>query len=502
MRVGNWNRAAVLLLAAALSGCATENINPVTGKRIYAPISASTEASSGRKAGDEIIAQYGVYQDPELAAYVDRVGQALAKNVVRKNVKYTFTILDDDGINAFALPGGYVYVTRGTLNFANSEAELAAILGHEIGHVDAFHFRRKERDTVSGVLSVLLRHSSTDADDLAMAQELAEKSTKSSAYSRENELEADALSIHYLALAGYDPQAMVVALHTEDAKSKLDDGGMKGNPVAHDIFAMDQSHPATPDREARAQEAVKATAAKNIVPAPASDAETAASPQLGATHKTDRDAYLAAIDGMAFGADPAEGTVEGRRVVNTVFGFSFEAPEGFDLWTDRDGVFGVGRNAVLILEAADGNLNKSMVTYVQTMMEKTTVDNVRPLDLDMYRGASGTVTMDPFVVRLAAIQDHDYNVYRLMYIAPRRALGDLDAGFVDSMKSFRPLKAGEAKPKPTPRIRIVTVASGDTVNSLAERMAVQEKKVEWFRMLNGLEAGAEVKAGDKVKVVE
>jgi predicted Zn-dependent protease len=147
-------------------------------------------------------------------------------------------------------------------------------------------------------------------------------------------------------------------------------------------------------------------------------------------------------------------------------------------------------------------LNKSMVTHVQSMMEKTTVANVRPLELEIYRGATGTVAMDPFALRLGAIQDNDYNVYQLTYVASRRAFDDLDAGFIDSMKTLRPLKAGEAKPKPPLRIRIVTVASGDTVQSLAERMTVQEKKLEWFRVLNGLAAGDEVKAGDKVKVVQ
>src|SRR5258708_7344878 len=125
MRAGIWNGAAALLLAAALSGCAAENVNPVIGKTIYPLVSAATEANYGQKANDQMIAAYGVYKDDAaLTAYVDRVGQALAKNVVRKDVKYTFTILDDDEINAFALPGGYICITRGALNFANSEAEL------------------------------------------------------------------------------------------------------------------------------------------------------------------------------------------------------------------------------------------------------------------------------------------------------------------------------------------------------------------------------------------
>jgi predicted Zn-dependent protease len=487
-----WSSAAALLLAAALSGCAG-NVNPVTGKAINPWISAGTEAYYGEKLNTEIIAEYGLYTHPGLNAYVSRVGQVLAQQTVRKDIKYTFTILDEDQINAFALPGGYVYVTRGALEFANSEAELAAMLGHEIGHIDAFHFTAHERDRTSGVLSVLLRHTSTNADDLALARDLAEKSRRGSAYSQAQEFEADALGIHYMQLAGYDPQAMVSMLRTDHAKSALDDDGMKGNPVAHEIFALDESHPATPAREARAQEAVKVEEAKNPIPAP------------GAGPKIDRDAYLAAIDGLAFGTDPREGVVEGRRLVNAIRGFSFEAPEAFDLWTDRGGAFGVGNNALLILEIDQAPGAQSMVTYVRTSIaEKQQVNNVRPIEIDGFRAATGTVNMEPFVVRVAALRDSGTSnrLYKLMYVTPRRAFNELDGGFIQSLKSFRPLDKAEAVPKPAPRLKILTVKSGDTVQSLAARMAVPDRKLEWFRVLNALGAADVVQAGDKVKLVE
>jgi predicted Zn-dependent protease len=509
MRFGIWNRAAAVLLAVALSGCAAENVNPVTGKTIFTPVSAATEAYYGKKANDKMIADHGIYQDRGLTAYVDRVGQALAKNVVRKSVHYTFTILDDDDINAFALPGGYVCITRGALDFANSEAELAGILGHEIGHVDAFDFHRGDGNSVRAVLSVLLRHAGKSAVDLAMAQKLADQPAKSAAYSQEQEFNADALGIHYMALAGYDPQAIVGLLRTEDAKAKLDDGEMKGNPVAHDILALDQSHPATPAREARAAEAVKLEAAKNAVSAADAGAQTATAPQTAtgpqtaAGPKTDRDAYLAAIDGMTFGADPGDGTVEGRRLVNATRGFSFEAPEDFDLWAGHHGAFGVGRDAILVIKSTDDYAGQSLVTYVRSsLMEKMHVGDVRPLEISGYRGATGVVVAGPFVIRLGAVHDRGNHLYKLLYMAPRSAFYDLDAGFLDSLKSFRPLEGAEATPKPALHIHIVTVASGDTVNSLAARMAVKEKKAEWFRVLNGLAAGDAVKAGDKVKLVE
>jgi predicted Zn-dependent protease len=486
MQFGIRSRVAALFLAAALSGCA-QSINPVTGKSINPWVSTATETFYGQQLHAKMVASHGAYQDAALSAYVDRVGQALAKNVVRKDLKYTFTILDDDDINAFALPGGYVYITRGALNYSNSEAELAAVLGHEIGHVDAFHFNRRnaERDDLKSLLAVLVRRSSHDQDELAVAQQLADESKKASGYSQDQEFEADALGIHYMALAGYDPQGMVAALRTEDAKMKLDDGGMKGNPIAHDIFALDQSHPATPEREARA------VAAANVaVLAP------------GTGPKTDRDAYLAAIDGMTFGADTADGTVEGRRFVNTDFGFGFEAPEDFDLWTGHGGGFGIGRNAMLVIETTEEYTGQSLVTYVQSMADDVSIGSVHPLDIDGYRGATGVAHVDPFIIRVGAVHDRDKHLYKLMYVAHRSAFDDLDPGFLESLKSFRPLDGDEARPRPAPRLSIVTVAGGDTVKILAARMALKEQKLEWFRLLNGLAASDEVKPGDKVKLVE
>ncbi len=231
-------------------------------------------------------------------------------------------------------------------------------------------------------------------------------------------------------------------------------------------------------------------------------------PAPGVSPKTEREAYLAAIEGMTFGADPREGMVEGHRLVNAVLGFSFEAPEGFDIWTDRGGAFGVGPNAALILEADQApdaqSGAQSMVTYVQTSIaDEMPVANVRPLEIDGYRGATGTVAMDPFMIRVGAVRDGGTGnrLYKLMYVTPRRTFNQADAGFLESLKSFRPLAGAEAKPNPAPELHVVTVAAGDSVESLAGRMAVADKKLEWFRVLNGLAAGDEVKPGDKVKLV-
>jgi predicted Zn-dependent protease len=520
MQARIWGRAARRLLAttltaalaAALAACATQDINPVTGKPIYAPTSLEKEERSGAEAREELVAQYGVYQNPALTAYVDRVGQSLARFVVRKSVHYTFTILDDDDINAFSLPGGYVYITRGALNFANSEAELAATLGHEIGHIDAFHFHHHDDDPMGPILGVLLRHAGSDAASLAVAKKMEEEASRTAPYSQAQEYEADALGMHYMALAGYDPQGMVATLRSAEAKEKLDIGAMQDNALARDIYDMDQSHPATPDRIARAEAAVKSAATSASVapvpataPAPTTAAAPASTPNAPATagRQSGRDAYLAAIDGMDYGPNPANGTVEGRRLVNAALGFSFEAPTGFNLWTGHDGAFGVGRNAVLVFDTVPAPADPSLATYVQSsIMKEVPVSEVRALDLADGRGATGIARAEIIDVRLAAIQAGGNRIHRLLYVTPHNTFTELDPEFLASLKSFRPLSGAEAKPRPAQHLRIVTVAKGDTIATLAARMGVKDEKQAWFRALNGLADGDTLKPGDKVKLVE
>lgn len=477
--------AATLACAAALAGCS--NVNPVTGKTIYTPFTPTLETYYGSKAHEEMIDDRGAYtEDADLTAYVNRVGQAVAKGAVRRGIDYTFTILDSDDINAHALPGGYVYITRGALAFANSEAEVAALLGHEIGHVDAFHFRKKKHDTMNVLLSVLLRNSSTGANEIELAEKLVAASSGSSVYSQDQEYEADALGIHYMAAAGYDPQAMIGMMRTDEAKTRLDGDEVKGNAVAREILSLNLSHPQTPDRMARATEAAKTSP---ISPA-------------GNPAGVDRDAYLAAVDGMMFGPDPAEGTIEGRQLTRPGFEFSFAAPQGFDLWNLHSQAIGLSSKAFLVLELGKPAANGLLTDYVaHAMVTDATVQNVRAIDVQGLEAATGVVNHEMFTMRLAAIRDRARHLYRLAFVAPTKVFHDLDKNFIASIESFRHVEAAEAAAPPKMRLHVVTVATGDTVESLAAGMAMKEKKVEWFRVLNGMNATDAVQVGQKVKVV-
>ncbi|HED18952.1 MAG TPA: peptidase M48 Ste24p, partial [Gammaproteobacteria bacterium] len=203
-------RLTVLLLISIfaftlLQGCAT---NPVTGDQDFVLMSESEEISLGAKYNEQILREMSVYPDPELAAYVDQVGQRIAKVSHRPQLNYHFTVIDTPTVNAFALPGGYIYITRGILAYLNSEAELAAVLGHEIGHVTARHsVRQQSAATATGIAGTVLGA----ATGVPGSQDLFSVFGKAmlSGYGREQELESDRLGAQYLARSGYDPQAML-----------------------------------------------------------------------------------------------------------------------------------------------------------------------------------------------------------------------------------------------------------------------------------------------------
>ena len=206
-------RALATLLALTLGACAT---NPVTGKQDLVLMSAAQELALGQQAHQQTLQQYRVYSDPALQQYIDAVGQRLAGISHRSELRYTFTVLDSDEINAFALPGGYIYVTRGLLAYLNSEAELAAVLGHEIGHVTARHGVRQASSAQAaslggGLLSVFFPQLGSSG----LNHTLGLLSTAMlRGYGREHELEADRLGAGYLDASGYDRSAMFDVIRT------------------------------------------------------------------------------------------------------------------------------------------------------------------------------------------------------------------------------------------------------------------------------------------------
>ena len=235
----------LLALLLLLGGC---SVNPATGGANVVFSSASGEASVGREMYDELVAEGAVYDDPDLQAYVTRVGQELVRHSDMPDREFTFTVIDSPEINAFATPGGYVYINRGLLAYLDNEAELAGVLGHEIGHVTARHYGRRKAATAGANVAAVTTYILTGSGDLAQASTLY-GAELISGYGRDMELEADSLGARYMHATGYDPDAMfevigVLKYHEQYQRLKARAGGQQ-QQTYHGLFA---SHPRNDQR--------------------------------------------------------------------------------------------------------------------------------------------------------------------------------------------------------------------------------------------------------------
>jgi predicted Zn-dependent protease len=483
--------AAALASAATLTGCSYAT-SPATGRQFLTPVSEKQENKIGAEEHPKILAEFGgAYSEkPNLNAYVTQVGEFVAQNAERKDVKYTFTVLNSDEVNAFALPGGYVYITRGLLTLANNEAEVAGVLGHEVGHVNARHTaeRAGQQQTAqygSVIAQLLGQIVGGDAGGQLMGAAANEVSADYLGhFSQQQEFEADSLGVRYLSKASYDPQAMASFLQSLDNDTHLE-AKLAGDAGAADAYSMKQSHPRTPDRVQKAIEEAKVPIANPVL---------------------NRDRFLQQIDGMIWGADPREGVVKGSTFIHPGLRFAFDAPKGMKLQNSSDAVMGQGGNAAMIFDLASPPPTGSLEQYVASEWQKgAKIGDVQSFQVNGMEAstgvATGTINDTPVAIRMIAIRQSAQTVYRFMFATPPDNFDAMDQRFLASAQSFREISAEQAAGYRAKRIRVVTVQPGDTVASLAARMQVGGAKADWFRVLNHLAANAKLQPGDKVKLV-
>src|SRR5579885_922862 len=281
---------AAALMAIGLAGCAT---NPATGKVVPVGMTGSAaEKQAGREQHPEVLEAFGgSYDNPALQSYVNEVGQRVAAQSKRKGIAYTFTVLDTPIVNALAIPGGYIYVTRGLLALVNDESELAGVLGHEVGHVAAMHHAQARARQKLGAVGMTAGSIAMGRTPLTRVTQVAAVGYLQ-AFSREDEYEADALGIRYAARAGYDPRSMATFLASLREYTRLEAIEDGRSPDSTDEFDYMATHPTAIDRFQRALEE-----ASNQIPA---------QPIVG------RRPYFAKIDGLLYGDSPAQGFVRGR----------------------------------------------------------------------------------------------------------------------------------------------------------------------------------------------
>ena len=486
--------------ALALVAC-----QPAGGRRAgLTPETSAVRPASEQREGDQnhpkIVARFGgVYQSDRVTAYVSGIGQRIARVSEQPTARWTFTVLDSPTVNAFAIPGGYVYVTRGLVALAGDEAQLAGVIGHEIGHVAAGHSAlRRSRDTMAGLgllagaigLSVLGVDPNVAGGLMNIGQAAA--GGYLAQYSRGDELDADNLGIRYLARAGYDPYAQADFLDRLSASSELQarisGGGYDPNRV--DFFA---THPSTAQRTRQAIQVAQAAGGVGTV---------------GADRNRER--FLAAIDNMVYGDSAAQGFVDGRTFSHPKLRFTFTAPPRFTITNSANAVVAAGpRNSRFVMDG-DRDRGGRLTDYIRGVWAPGLAGNFRTGQLTGLRreringldAASAVLpvrlnnqTYDALLVAYRL----DGKLYRITGLAPRGS-GLLPA-MTDAARSFRRLSGAEAGRLREKRIHIVTVRSGDTAERLARRMNFDDYALERFRVLNGLRPGAQLRAGERVKLV-
>ncbi len=472
---------AVALLALALSGCASY----VNGYRAVSlpdlPKQKETLAPTQRE-HQRILATYGgVYNDPRLEGLITRVVEQLVATSERPELKYRVTILNSPSVNAFALPNGQLYVTRGLLALSSDTAELASVLSHEMAHVIARHAAIREDQAKQ---AALISRVATDVfnDPQMSAMTLAKSKLQLAGFSRSQELEADGIGVGIASRAGFDPHGAVRFLtamgRNAAMRSAANSSGV--DPRALDFLS---SHPSTPERVRNAQ----------------ANARQYAAPGAG---NRDKGAYLAAVDGMPYGEDPSEGFVRGRRFLHPKLGFTFMAPEGFTLDNTAQAVLGVrdGGGQALRLDVVRIPAEQTLAEYLNSGW----IDNVDPasvqdLTVGGFPAATAVARGEQWNFRLYAIR-FGTESYRFIFATKSRP-AEADRAFRESIESFRRLSISEMSAAKPLRLKVVIVGPGDTIERLASHMAVPDRPLERFLIINGLEAGEALRPGDKVKIV-
>jgi predicted Zn-dependent protease len=483
--------AAGMAAVGGLPGCVTTN--PATGRQSFTgTYSPADDIRIGRQEHPKLVEAFGgVYEDPKLVRYVDGVGRRLARHAEFQQFPYTFTLLDSPVVNAFALPGGYVYVSRGLLALASNEAEMAGVVAHELGHVNARHTAERlsaQQMATFGVLAGAIGASllGLPGDTVArLGQSIAALSVQS--YSRQQEFEADTLGVRYMSRAGYDPDAMVTFLSTLREQSQLEARSLGLPPGKVDEYNMMSTHPRTVDRVREAQ--------------------AAAAVQRPAAPRVAREEYLALIDGMVFGDDPSQGVTIGQRFVHPSLRFEFKVPPGFRIKNSPERVLAQDTSGAAVVFDLAPVRSRSLTQFVQREWAPSAslrqLETVRINGLDGATGwAQAKTQSGPATVRLLALRRDDRSAYRLMFIAPSARMGALDGAFKQTAYSFRHLSAAEAaKIKPL-RLRVRRATGKDRVTRLARALPYGQLNDAWFRVMNDMPPGAEPRPQQSLKVVE
>jgi predicted Zn-dependent protease len=457
-------------LYLGLASCAT---NPVTGGQDFVLVTEAQELRIGRQVDAQVKQRYALYDAHGMQAYVEDIGQRLAKASHRPGISYRFVVIDSADVNAFALPGGYVYISRGILPYLNSEAELAGVIGHEIGHVTARHSVQRlsaaqGAQIVVSVAQIFVPAIRTQAGGLAVD---VLGSALLSGYGRDQELQADQLGATYLARTGYDPGAMRRSLEVLKNQELFDAEVAKQEGREprryHGLFA---SHP---ENDRRLQEIVQHAA------------------RLATDNAKDgREEFLKRSAGLVFGDNTHEGVVRDGVFYHRDLGIAMRLPSGWRAVNRPDRLIAIAPQGAGRLELR--NPAKATGTPAEFLQRVESIGEAKPLEINGLPAAIGRTSG-----RVVAAVFHAERAYTIVGTAPQFASIE-----IESIKSFRPITDAERDAAKALTIRLVTADADTRMADLAARSPLGRNAEGYLRLMNGLYPKGEPVAGQTLKIVQ
>jgi predicted Zn-dependent protease len=444
------------------------------------PVRAVMQTPASDREHERILASYGgAYEDPKLEALIGKTVDRLVAASDRPDQGYKVTILNSGAVNAFALPTGQLYVTRGLIALASDTSELSSVLSHEMAHVIARHAAiREDQARQAAIVTRVVSDMSNDPDLTALA--LAKTKLTLASFSRAQEFEADGIGVGISAKAHFDPYGAARFLTAMERNAALKAGSAGLDPRVQDFLS---SHPATPERVQNAQNIAKQYASAE-------------------NNDHDREAYLETIDNMVYGDDPSEGFVRAHRFLHPKLGFTFVAPETYTLDNTAQAVIGVreGGSQAMRFDVVRVPAEQSLGEYLNSgWMENVDKASIEDILVNGFAAATATAHGDQWQFRIYVLRFNG-DVYRFIF-ASRQTSTESERNAKETVNSFRRLALEEIQAARPLRIKVITVQPGDTVESLSHRMAGVDHPMERFRVLNGLDAHAQVKVRDRVKIV-
>jgi predicted Zn-dependent protease len=460
--------------------------------KVEKPKRESKEVQTAKKMHVMFTQQMGVHQDLELQEYVQRVGERLAAVSGRPELDWHFTIVDTDDVNAFATMGGYVYISRGILPYFQNEADLAAVLGHEIGHIDAEHLKKQNR---KGMLSGLASAATAIFTGMPALADLTNMAGQAiiSGYGREAELEADRLGAQYLAKSGYDPEAIIRVISTLKAQDTFERerARLEGREprLYHGVFA---SHP---DNDTRLQQAVA----------------SAGRISMAATGKTSNtEGYLREIEGLPVGSSARQGMVRDNRFYHSDMQFTLAFPKGWQVVNQPDKILAIAPKKEHFMEirtqAPPADLTDPRAFAMRGLANRR-LERAESLDVNGLKGWTAIVRGDPSPFGQSTSVRYVIIYYaNLMWVFKGASRAGMaapsgDPFFLSTANTFRRMRNNEFQLAEPYRLHVMRAAEGTTMESLAKQASIKKYPLQQLRLFNSLYPDGEPKPGDYIKTV-